>query len=199
MFRKPFQVKHPGGSQKQRRHLWPATCPSIDHRGAPALFLEGFCHDERRAGPSDSGCPHPTRQPETRRSRPRPAAEQGVINHDRRGFARSSQTSVGYNFGTFAPDPDTVLRTLNLSGGATNSAAAPRWLVDCTICREAIAAKAVASQDGQDPSGPVVSRPLSLPCGTQHRRGGPSLTAHLDTREHERTLRRRLCRPWRRS
>jgi hypothetical protein len=107
-------VKHPGGSQKQRRHLWPATCPSIDHRGAPALFLEGFQHDERRAGPSDSGYPHPTRQPETRRSRPRPAAEQGVISHDRRGFARSSQTSVGCNFGTFAPDPDTVLETLNL-------------------------------------------------------------------------------------
>jgi hypothetical protein len=134
MLRKPFQVKRADSAQKQRRHLWPATYPSIDHRGAPARFLEGFRHDERRAGLSDSGCPHPTREPEPRRSRSRPAAEQGVINHHRRGFARSSQTSVGYNFGNFAPDPDTVLRTLNLSGGATNYAAAPRWLG----CREGI-------------------------------------------------------------
>jgi non-heme chloroperoxidase len=42
------------------------------------------------------------------------AAGHRVITYDRRGFGRSSQPTVGYNYDTFAADLDTVLRTLNL-------------------------------------------------------------------------------------
>jgi pimeloyl-ACP methyl ester carboxylesterase len=37
-----------------------------------------------------------------------------VITYDRRGFGRSSQPAVGYNYDTFAADLDTVLKTLDL-------------------------------------------------------------------------------------
>jgi non-heme chloroperoxidase len=43
------------------------------------------------------------------------AAGHRVITYDRRGFGRSSQPSVGYNYDTFAADLDTVLSTLNLT------------------------------------------------------------------------------------
>jgi non-heme chloroperoxidase len=39
-----------------------------------------------------------------------------VITYDRRGFGRSSQPSVGYNYDTFAADLEAVLTTLNLTG-----------------------------------------------------------------------------------
>ncbi len=38
-----------------------------------------------------------------------------VITYDRRGFGRSSQPAVGYNYDTLAADLDVVLRTLNLT------------------------------------------------------------------------------------
>ena len=38
-----------------------------------------------------------------------------VITYDRRGFGRSSQPAVGYNYDTFAADLNTVLTTLNLT------------------------------------------------------------------------------------
>jgi len=38
-----------------------------------------------------------------------------VITYDRRGFGRSSQPTVGYNYDTFAGDLDTVLSTLKLT------------------------------------------------------------------------------------
>ena len=37
-----------------------------------------------------------------------------VITYDRRGFGRSSQPAVGYNYDTFAADLDVVLKTLDL-------------------------------------------------------------------------------------
>src|SRR6187549_92837 len=37
-----------------------------------------------------------------------------VITYDRRGFGRSSKTSVGYNYDTFASDLDKVLKKLDL-------------------------------------------------------------------------------------
>src|SRR6266852_3988678 len=43
------------------------------------------------------------------------AAGHRVITYDRRGFGRSSQPAVGYNYDTFAADLDTVLTTLNLT------------------------------------------------------------------------------------
>jgi pimeloyl-ACP methyl ester carboxylesterase len=43
------------------------------------------------------------------------AAGHRVISYDRRGFGRSSQPSVGYNYDTFAADFDAVLTTLNLT------------------------------------------------------------------------------------
>jgi non-heme chloroperoxidase len=42
------------------------------------------------------------------------AAGHRVITYDRRGFGRSSQPSVGYNYDTFAADLNTVLTTLDL-------------------------------------------------------------------------------------
>jgi pimeloyl-ACP methyl ester carboxylesterase len=42
------------------------------------------------------------------------AAGHRVITYDRRGFGRSSQPTVGYNYDTFAADLDAVLTTLNL-------------------------------------------------------------------------------------
>src|ERR1700747_3501768 len=42
------------------------------------------------------------------------AAGHGAINHDRRGFGRSSKAGVGYNYDTFSADLDTVLTTLEL-------------------------------------------------------------------------------------
>jgi pimeloyl-ACP methyl ester carboxylesterase len=42
------------------------------------------------------------------------AAGHRVITYDRRGFGRSSQPTVGYNYDTFAADLDVVLTTLNL-------------------------------------------------------------------------------------
>ena len=44
------------------------------------------------------------------------AAGHRVITYDRRGFGRSSQPAVGYNYDTFASDLNTVLTTLNLTG-----------------------------------------------------------------------------------
>jgi len=41
-----------------------------------------------------------------------------VITYDRRGFGRSSQPAVGYNYDTFAADLDTVLKTLDLQNVA---------------------------------------------------------------------------------
>jgi len=38
-----------------------------------------------------------------------------VITYDRRGFGKSSQPAVGYNYDTLAADLDAVLRTLNLT------------------------------------------------------------------------------------
>ena len=43
------------------------------------------------------------------------AAGHRVITYDRRGFGRSSQPTVGYNYDTFAADLDVVLSTLNLT------------------------------------------------------------------------------------
>jgi non-heme chloroperoxidase len=43
------------------------------------------------------------------------AAGHRVITYDRRGFGRSSQPTVGYNYDTFAADLDAVLNTLNLT------------------------------------------------------------------------------------
>ena len=42
------------------------------------------------------------------------AAGHRVITYDRRGFGRSSQPAVGYNYDTFASDLNTVLTSLNL-------------------------------------------------------------------------------------
>jgi non-heme chloroperoxidase len=39
-----------------------------------------------------------------------------VITYDRRGFGKSSQPTVGYNYDSFAADLETVLSTLNLTG-----------------------------------------------------------------------------------
>jgi len=44
------------------------------------------------------------------------AAGHRVITYDRRGFGRSSQPAVGYNYDTFASDLNAVLTTLNLTG-----------------------------------------------------------------------------------
>ena len=44
------------------------------------------------------------------------AAGHRVVTYDRRGFGRSSQPAVGYNYDTFAADLNTVLTTLNLTG-----------------------------------------------------------------------------------
>jgi hypothetical protein len=35
-------MKQPDGSQKQRRHLWPATYPSIHHRARQRCFSKDF-------------------------------------------------------------------------------------------------------------------------------------------------------------
>jgi non-heme chloroperoxidase len=43
------------------------------------------------------------------------AAGHRVITYDRRGFGKSSQPTVGYNYDTFAADLDVVLSTLNLT------------------------------------------------------------------------------------
>ena len=43
------------------------------------------------------------------------AAGHRVITYDRRGFGKSSQPAVGYNYDTFAADLDVVLTTLNLT------------------------------------------------------------------------------------
>ncbi len=43
------------------------------------------------------------------------AAGHRVIAYDRRGFGRSSQPAVGYNYDTFASDLNTVLTSLNLT------------------------------------------------------------------------------------
>jgi len=43
------------------------------------------------------------------------AAGHRVITYDRRGFGRSSQPALGYNYDTFAADLDAVLKTLNLT------------------------------------------------------------------------------------
>ena len=43
------------------------------------------------------------------------AAGHRVITYDRRGFGRSSQPTVGYNYDTFAADLDAVLSKLNLT------------------------------------------------------------------------------------
>jgi len=43
------------------------------------------------------------------------AAGHRVITYDRRGFGRSSQPAVGYNYDTFASDLNTVLTSLNLT------------------------------------------------------------------------------------
>ena len=44
------------------------------------------------------------------------AAGHRVITYDRRGFGRSSQPAVGYNYDTFASDLNALLTTLNLTG-----------------------------------------------------------------------------------
>src|SRR2546421_11332364 len=44
------------------------------------------------------------------------AAGHRVITYDRRGFGRSGQPAVGYNYDTFASDLNSVLTTLNLTG-----------------------------------------------------------------------------------
>jgi non-heme chloroperoxidase len=46
------------------------------------------------------------------------AAGHRVITYDRRGFGRSSQPTVGYNYDTFAADLDAVLTALNLTDAA---------------------------------------------------------------------------------
>jgi non-heme chloroperoxidase len=46
------------------------------------------------------------------------AAGHRVITYDRRGFGRSSQPAVGYNYDTFAADLDAVLKTLDLTNVA---------------------------------------------------------------------------------
>src|SRR6185312_10560428 len=46
------------------------------------------------------------------------AAGHRVITYDRRGFGRSSQPTVGYNYDRFAADLDTVLKTLDLTNAA---------------------------------------------------------------------------------
>lgn len=43
------------------------------------------------------------------------AAGHRVITYDRRGFGRSSQPAVGYNYDTFSADLDTLLTTLDLT------------------------------------------------------------------------------------
>jgi non-heme chloroperoxidase len=43
------------------------------------------------------------------------AAGHRVITYDRRGFGKSSQPAVGYNYDSFAADLDAVLNTLNLT------------------------------------------------------------------------------------
>src|SRR6267142_2115881 len=43
------------------------------------------------------------------------AAGHRVITYDRRGFGRSSQPALGYNYDTFASDLNTVLTSLNLT------------------------------------------------------------------------------------
>src|SRR5579862_6663097 len=43
------------------------------------------------------------------------AAGHRVITYDRRGFGRSTQPAVGYNYDTFAADLDAVLSALNLT------------------------------------------------------------------------------------
>ena len=43
------------------------------------------------------------------------AAGHRVITYDRRGFGKSNQPTVGYNYDTFAADLDVVLSTLNLT------------------------------------------------------------------------------------
>src|SRR6202047_2284315 len=43
------------------------------------------------------------------------AAGHRVITYDRRGFGRSSQPTVGYNYDTFAADLDAVLNALKLT------------------------------------------------------------------------------------
>src|SRR5947207_5437392 len=43
------------------------------------------------------------------------AAGHRVITYDRRGFGRSSQPAVGYNYDTFASDLNTVLTSLSLT------------------------------------------------------------------------------------
>ena len=43
------------------------------------------------------------------------AAGHRVITYDRRGFGRSSQPAVGYNYDTFAADLDAVMNALNLT------------------------------------------------------------------------------------
>jgi non-heme chloroperoxidase len=43
------------------------------------------------------------------------AAGHRVITYDRRGFGKSSQPTIGYNYDTFATDLDTVLSKLNLT------------------------------------------------------------------------------------
>ena len=44
------------------------------------------------------------------------AAGHRVITYDRRGFGKSSQPAVGYNYDTFASDLNALLTTLNLTG-----------------------------------------------------------------------------------
>lgn len=56
-----------------------------------------------------------TRRDSLKRGGPCQAAEEDITNHGDRGFGRSSQSYVGYNFETFAADSDPVLRTFNLS------------------------------------------------------------------------------------
>src|SRR6266851_4227718 len=46
------------------------------------------------------------------------AAGHRVITYDRRGFGRSSQPAVGYNYDTFAADLDKLLKKLNLKNVA---------------------------------------------------------------------------------
>src|ERR1700751_1989668 len=43
------------------------------------------------------------------------AAGHRVITYDRRGFGRSTQPAVGYNYDTFASDLDAVLSTMKLT------------------------------------------------------------------------------------
>ena len=43
------------------------------------------------------------------------AAGHRVITYDRRGFGRSSQPTIGYNYDTFAADLDVLLNTLSLT------------------------------------------------------------------------------------